>query len=91
MSAENEKFTKSANQFRLQDLIDTTQFYHEKLVNLKREMATLSERSASMKQRGLRLQEAKQKEALRRELKRQKDQELEDHLVAKPVSSSKNQ
>lgn len=39
-----------------------------------------------MKSRALKLQEAKQKEALKRELKRQDDFDREEALVAKPVS-----
>jgi len=49
-------------------------------------MVTLTDRSSNMKSRALKLQEAKQKEALRRELKRQDDFEREEALVAKPVS-----
>ena len=46
-------------------------------------MVTLSERSADMKTRAMRLQEAKQKEALRREQKRQQAAEREEALVGK--------
>ena len=38
--------------------------------------------------RAMRLQEAKQKEALKREHKRQKDAEKEAQLVAKPAAAS---
>lgn len=33
ISAENEKFSKCNDQFRLQDMIDTTAHYHDKLVS----------------------------------------------------------
>ena len=45
--------------------------------------------SNSNRLRAMRLQEAKQKEALKREHRRQKDAEKEAQLVAKPAPSHK--
>ena len=70
----------------MQEMIQKTRQYHNKLTHLQREMVTLSDRSSQMKSRALKLQEAKQKEALKRELKRQDDFEREEALVAKPVA-----
>ena len=83
---ENEKFEKVAEEYAIQDMVQKTRQYHQKLTNLQKEMVNLSDRSESMKSRALKLQEAKQKEALKRELKRQADFEREEALVAKPVS-----
>lgn len=66
-------------------MFQKTRHYHQKLANLQREMVVLSERSNTMKLRALKLQEAKQKEALKRELKRQENLEREEALVARPV------
>ena len=83
---ENEKFEKVAEDYKIEEMIQKTRQYHQKLTNLQKEMVTLTDRSGNMKSRALKLQEAKQKEALRRELKRQDDFEREEALVAKPVS-----
>merc|ERR1712156_597608 len=68
---ENEKFEKVAEEYKMQEMIQKTRQYHSKLTHLQREMVTLSDRSSQMKSRALKLQEAKQKEALKRELERQ--------------------
>ncbi len=86
LEAENEKFAKSEEQFPLNEMIGRTRAYHEKMVSLKKEMASLGERAGTMKARAMRLQEAKQKEALKREQKRQKEAEREEQLVAKPAA-----
>ena len=83
---ENEKFEKVAEDYKIEEMIQKTRQYHQKLTNLQKEMVTLTDRSSNMKSRALKLQEAKQKEALRRELKRQDDFEREEALVAKQVS-----
>ena len=83
---ENEKFEKVAEDYKIEEMIHKTRQYHQKLTNLQREMVTMSDRSVNMKSRALKLQEAKQKEALKRELKRQDDFEREEALVAKPVA-----
>lgn len=83
---ENEKFQKVSEEYKISDMIQKTKQYQQKLSGLQKEMVTLSERSANMKTRAMRLQEAKQKEALRREQKRQHAAEREEALVARPAS-----
>lgn len=85
VSAQGEKFEKTEQEFNLKDMLKKTRAYHGKLSDLKREMGELSERSSQMKVRALKLQEAKQKEALKRENKRQRELEREEMLVAKPA------
>ena len=80
---ENEKFQKVSEEYKISDMIQKTKQYQQKLSGLQKEMVTLSERSANMKTRAMRLQEAKQKEALRREQKRQQAAEREEALVGK--------
>ncbi len=82
---ENEKFEKATEEYKLQNMIQKTRQYHQKLSGLQREMQALGDRSAQMKIRSLKLQEAKQKEALKRELKRQEEAEREEALVARPA------
>lgn len=84
---ENEKFEKVAEEYKLSEMVGKTRQYQEKLQNLQKEMSALSERSASMKARAMKLQEAKHKEALKRELKRQQELEREEALIARPATS----
>ena len=53
------------HQLLLTCLIYLTRYYHQKLTGLHKEMLAMSDRSASMKSRALRLLDAKQEEALR--------------------------
>ena len=57
---ENEKFQKVSEEYKISDMIQKTKQYQQKLSGLQKEMVTLSERSANMKTRAMRLQEAKQ-------------------------------
>lgn len=82
VSFENDKLTGATT--GLQPMIDKTALYLEKLRNINKEMQRLSEKSDSMKVRALKLQEAKQNEALMREQRLQQEKEREDMLTAKP-------
>ena len=87
LTGENEKFEKVTEEYKVSAMVSKTRHYQEKLQNLQKEMSTLSERSSSMKARAMKLQDAKQKEALKREQKRQQDLEREEALVARPAAS----
>ena len=85
-AAEAEKYKRlPEGQVSLQEMIDETRKYHNKLEMAKRDMALISERSKEMRARAMRLQELKQKEALKREHKRLKEREREEMLLAKPA------
>ena len=88
VAAENEKYARSEEEFQLDAILDRTRKYHLKLNNLGKEMWILTQRSQTMRQRAAKLHEAKQKEALQREHKRQLDLERENALVAQPASAS---
>ena len=83
ISLENEKLSGAQASVRLDEMTSQTQAYLDKLKSLKSEMSRLSERSTQMKERALRLQEAKQRQALEREQERQTQLEKEELLVAK--------
>lgn len=88
LTGENEKFEKVNEEYKINEMIQKTRQYHSKLSNLQREMVVLTDRSASLKTRALKLQESKQKEALKRELKRQEELEKEEALVARPATKN---
>jgi len=83
ISLENEKLSGAHASVRLDEMTSQTQAYLEKLKSLKSEMSHLSERSTQMRERALRLQEAKQRQALEREQERQTQLEKEELLVAR--------
>ncbi|CAH1775182.1 unnamed protein product [Owenia fusiformis] len=59
--------------------------YHSKLINIKKDMLMLIEKSIKLKKRSIRLQQQKQKDALQREHQREKELERERQLIAKPA------
>ena len=87
MIGENEKFEKVAEEYKMQEMIQKTKLYKKKLEGLKHEMETMTEISSNMNVRAMRLQEAKQTEALKREAKLNQDREREENLIARPAVS----
>ncbi len=85
LTAENERFETVEEECKLDNMVQKTKLYRDKLASLQKEMVSLSERSAQMRNRAMKLQEAKQAEALKREQRRQNEQEREEALVAKPA------
>ena len=88
VASENEKFVRIEEGLHLSQMIEKTASYKFKLESLQREMKELTQRSKQMKIRAYKLQEAKQKEALKREYQRQKEIEKEEMLTAKPAKSN---
>jgi len=87
ISFDNDKLCRaqqSGTQPPLSKMLERTQVYHTKLTSLKREMSAIAEQSHQMKLRAFKLQESKQREALKRELERQREAEKEALLVAQP-------
>lgn len=69
----------------LNSLFSEAKVYHNKLVNIRKEMIMLHEKTTKLKKRSLKLQQQKQKEALEKELQREKELERERQLIAKPA------
>ena len=88
VASENEKFVRIEEGLHLSQMIEKTAAYKHKLETLQREMKELTQRSKQMKIRAQKLQEAKQKEAMKREYQRQKEVEKEELLTAKPAKSN---
>jgi len=85
---ENQRFIDSNNDLDLQQTIARVKLYHTKLLNIKKEMASLSDKSAKLKKRAERLQQQKQKEALQRETEREREEERERQLIAQVAKKS---
>jgi len=84
VKTEREKIEKITND-DLTEMIGETGRYRLKAGRLQEEMLALSERSERLRKRAAKLQDQKQKEALRRENKRVQDIEREKELVARPA------
>ncbi|XP_016343856.1 biogenesis of lysosome-related organelles complex 1 subunit 6 [Sinocyclocheilus anshuiensis] len=72
----------------LNALFTEAKVYHSKLVNIRREMIVLHDKTTRLKKRALKLQQHKQKEDLEREQQRERELERERRLVAKPAKRS---
>ncbi|KAL6113460.1 bloc1s6 [Pungitius sinensis] len=69
----------------LNSLFTEAKVYHNKLVNIRKEMIMLHEKTTKLKKRALKVQQQKQKEALEKEQQREKELERERQLIAKPA------
>ncbi|XP_061739662.1 biogenesis of lysosome-related organelles complex 1 subunit 6 isoform X2 [Nerophis ophidion] len=79
------KFQECNALLDLNSLFTEAKIYHNKLVNIRKEMILLHERTTKLKKRALKLQQQKQKEALEKEHQREKELERERQLTAKPA------
>lgn len=87
MQIENRKLQDSFEDVNLDEMFQTIKVSQGKLVLMKREMASIHERTFKLKKRALRLQQIKQKEALNREQQREQEIRREQELIGKPVIS----
>ncbi|XP_031829553.1 biogenesis of lysosomal organelles complex 1 subunit pallidin isoform X1 [Nomia melanderi] len=87
MQAENEKLQEIFDDVDLNEMFQTIKVYQGKLTFIKKEMASIHERTFKLKKRALRLQQVKQKEALNREQQREQESQREQDLIGKPVVS----
>ncbi|KAJ8686398.1 hypothetical protein QAD02_022192 [Eretmocerus hayati] len=71
MQTENKKLCDVEEDIELNDLISTVETYHEKLVNMKKEILTIHERTFKLKKRALKVLQNKQKSSLHEEQNRE--------------------
>ncbi|XP_071345210.1 biogenesis of lysosome-related organelles complex 1 subunit 6 isoform X1 [Trachinotus anak] len=79
------KFRECNALLDLNSLFTEAKVYHNKLVNIRKEMIMLHEKTTKLKKRALKLQQQKQREALEKEQQREKELERERQLIAKPA------
>ncbi|XP_052387262.1 biogenesis of lysosome-related organelles complex 1 subunit 6-like [Carassius gibelio] len=82
------KFRECNATIDLNALFTEAKVYHSKLLNIRREMIALHDKTSRLKKRALKLQQHKQKEDLEREQRREREQERERRLIAKPAKRS---
>ncbi|XP_030270145.1 biogenesis of lysosome-related organelles complex 1 subunit 6 [Sparus aurata] len=79
------KFRDCNTLLDLNSLFVEAKVYHNKLVNIRKEMIMLHEKTTKLKKRALKLQQQKQREELEKEQQREKEHERERQLIAKPA------
>lgn len=79
------KFRECNALLDLNSLFTEAKVYHSKLINIRKEMMMLHEKTSKLKKRALRLNQQRQKEALEKEQQREKELERERQLIAKPA------
>uniref|UniRef100_A0A1A8KN13 Biogenesis of lysosome-related organelles complex 1 subunit 6 n=2 Tax=Nothobranchius kuhntae TaxID=321403 RepID=A0A1A8KN13_NOTKU len=79
------KFRECNTLLDLNSLFTEAKVYQSKLVNIRKEMIMLHEKTTKLKKRALKLQQQKQKEVLEKEQQREKELERERQLIAKPA------
>ncbi|XP_072550914.1 biogenesis of lysosome-related organelles complex 1 subunit 6 [Salminus brasiliensis] len=79
------KFRECNSMVDLNSLFTEAKLYHNKLVNIRKEMITLHDKTSKLKKRALKLQQQRQREALEREQQKERELERERQLIAKPA------
>uniref|UniRef100_A0A673T8K6 Biogenesis of lysosomal organelles complex 1 subunit 6 n=2 Tax=Laurasiatheria TaxID=314145 RepID=A0A673T8K6_SURSU len=85
LEQEISKFKECHSMLDINALFTEAKHYHAKLVNIRKEMLMLHEKTSKLKKRALKLQQKRQKEELEREQQREKELEREKQLTAKPA------
>uniref|UniRef100_A0A8C4KWE8 Biogenesis of lysosome-related organelles complex 1 subunit 6 n=1 Tax=Equus asinus TaxID=9793 RepID=A0A8C4KWE8_EQUAS len=85
LEQEISKFKECHSMLDINALFTEAKRYHGKLVNIRKEMLMLHEKTSKLKKRALKLQQKRQKEELEREQQREKEFEREKQLTAKPA------
>ncbi|OCT89625.1 biogenesis of lysosome-related organelles complex 1 subunit 6 [Xenopus laevis] len=85
LDQEISKFKECNSILDINALFAEAKHYHNKLVNIRKEMIMLHEKTSKLKTRALKLQQKKQEENLRQEQQREREIEREKQLTAKPA------
>ncbi|XP_018424058.1 PREDICTED: biogenesis of lysosome-related organelles complex 1 subunit 6 [Nanorana parkeri] len=85
LDQEISKFKECNSVLNINALFSEAKYYHNKLVNIRKEMILLHEKTSKLKRRALKLQQKKQEENLKQEQQRERELEREKQLTAKPA------
>jgi len=87
-SKQNERLEEAIKACKIYEMVAQTKMYRNKLITLHKTMGDLSERTARIKKRALKLQQQKQQEALLKEQAKNQELEREKQLIARPAKRS---
>lgn len=85
LDQEISKFKECNSVLDINALFTEAKYYHNKLLNIRKEMMLLHEKTSKLKRRALKLQQKKQEENLKQEQQRERELEREKQLTAKPA------
>ncbi|XP_063782081.1 biogenesis of lysosome-related organelles complex 1 subunit 6 [Pseudophryne corroboree] len=85
LDQEISKFKECNSVLDINTLFSEAKYYHNKLVNIRKEMMLLHEKTSKLKKRALKLQQKKQEDNLKQEQQRERELEREKQLTAKPA------
>ncbi|XP_073509195.1 biogenesis of lysosome-related organelles complex 1 subunit 6 [Phyllobates terribilis] len=85
LDQEISKFRECNSILDINALFSEAKYYQNKLVNIRKEMILLHEKTSKLKKRALKLQQKKQEENLKQEQQRERELEREKQLTAKPA------
>ncbi|XP_053573424.1 biogenesis of lysosome-related organelles complex 1 subunit 6 [Bombina bombina] len=82
LDQEISKFKECNSILDINALFSEAKHYHNKLVNIRKEMIMLHEKTSKLKKRALKLQQKKQEDNLKQEQQRERELEREKQLTA---------
>lgn len=88
LQQENARFSAVLKVHQLADMFSKLKLYYTKVQVLKKDMLVIIDRTAKLKKRAMKLQQQKQKEALQKELQRDREIERDKQLAPKIVTKS---
>lgn len=88
LQQENARFSAVLKVQQLSDMFTRLKLYYTRVQILKKDMLSIIERTSKLKKRAIKLQQQKQKEALQKELQRDREIERDKQLAPKIVTKS---
>ncbi|GFS93003.1 hypothetical protein NPIL_566191, partial [Nephila pilipes] len=88
LEQENVRVTDALKSCPLDEMFTRIKIYHQKVLLLKKDMLVIHDRTSKLKKRAMKLQQQKQKEALQKELQRDREIERDKQLAPKIATKS---
>ncbi|GIY35137.1 uncharacterized protein CDAR_206911 [Caerostris darwini] len=88
LEQENTRVFEALKTYPLDEMYTKIKLYHQKVLLLKKDMLAIHERTSKLKKRAMKLQQQKQKEALQKELQRDREIERDKQLAPKIATKS---
>ena len=88
VNQEGEKLNEERAKHKVEQMISITKIYKNKLMKIKEDMQSVTERSGQLRLRAGRLQDEKQKESMERENRKEAERLREKELIARPASTN---
>ncbi|XP_071043414.1 biogenesis of lysosome-related organelles complex 1 subunit 6 isoform X2 [Parasteatoda tepidariorum] len=83
LEQESARVVEALRTYQLDDMFSRIKHYHAKAQILKKEMLSIYDRTSKLKKRAMKMQQQKQKEALQKELQRDRELERDKQLAPK--------